>query len=217
MSWGSHCWFFLITCEISWSPQNTSLFCVHILCAYFCFLAILWYSTFEKRDKHVFPEVTNGEGQWQSGHAWKGMGWRDLWMKIVVGVEDDFQYQGGMSFTKLSPVNPKPGVVIILMQNLPPTWKCSFGPKLAFTKHGGKYAKCLSINNCNHSKPTKPHHQVITTVSPLIGIIEERPKTNNLVSDYSDTKCEKLHAIFLQPLNSSHWHNKSNIIAAEQP
>jgi hypothetical protein len=49
------------------------------------------------------------------------MGWKDIGMMIVVGVEDDFQYQGGTSFTKLSPVNPKPGVVTILMQNLPPT------------------------------------------------------------------------------------------------
>ncbi len=49
------------------------------------------------------------------------MGWKDLWMMIVVGVEDDFQYQGGTSFTKLSSVNLKPGVVTILMQNLPPT------------------------------------------------------------------------------------------------
>jgi hypothetical protein len=49
------------------------------------------------------------------------MEWKDLWMTIVVGVEDDFQYQGGTSFTKLSLVNPKPGVVAILMQNLPPT------------------------------------------------------------------------------------------------
>jgi hypothetical protein len=62
-----------------------------------------------------------GRGQWQSGHAWKGMGWKDLWMTIVVRVEDDFQYQGHTSFTKLSPINPKPGVVTILVQNLPPT------------------------------------------------------------------------------------------------
>lgn len=75
-------------------------------------------------------------------------------------------------------------------------------------------------NAFQYTTAITPNQQSLITksspVSPLIGIIEERPKTNNLASDYNNTKCEKLHAIFLQPLNSSHWH-KSHIIAAEQP
>jgi len=69
----------------------------------------------------VFLEVTNGEDNGKMAMHGRECSGKDLWMKIVVKVEDVFQYQGGTSFTKLSPVNPKPGVVTILIQNLPPT------------------------------------------------------------------------------------------------